>query len=85
VTAEDLGLVLIPGGGSAVGVEDDGPAVAVDLDLMVMRAEQRAVLDRGLSAVRLMREVVDLAATGGLVAAVREPAVLVPPAISGPG
>src|SRR5690242_18975031 len=31
VTAEGLGPVLVPAGGAAVGVQHDGPAVAVDL------------------------------------------------------
>src|SRR5690348_6384405 len=78
VAVENLGPVLAPGGGAAVGVQDDGPAVAVDLHLVVMRAEQGAVADGGLAAVGLMGQVVDLAAGGGLVAAAGEPAVLVP-------
>ncbi len=44
VAGEDLGSVLVPGGGGAVGVEDDGPAPAVDDDLVVEGAEQYAVL-----------------------------------------
>src|SRR5689334_9973063 len=78
VTVENLGPVLVPGGGGAVGVQHDGPAVAVDLHLVVEPAEQRAVPDGGLAAVGLMGQVVDLAPGGGLVAAAGEPAVLVP-------
>src|SRR6185437_7323433 len=62
VTVENLGLVFVPGGGGAVGVEHDGPAVAVDLDLVVEPAEQGAVPDGGLAAVGLVPQVVDLAA-----------------------
>jgi hypothetical protein len=61
VTVEDLGPVFVPGSGAAIGIEDDGPAVAVDLYLVVVSAEQGAVLDGGLAAVGLVGEVVDLA------------------------
>jgi Molybdopterin-binding domain of aldehyde dehydrogenase len=35
VAAQDLGPVLVPGGGGAVGMQQDGPAPPVDHDLMV--------------------------------------------------
>jgi len=35
VAVQDLGLVLVPGGGGAVGVQDQGPAPAVDDDQVV--------------------------------------------------
>jgi glycine cleavage system aminomethyltransferase T len=38
VAVQDLGLVLVPGGGGAVGVQDQGPALAVDGDLVVVPA-----------------------------------------------
>ena len=37
---EDLGLVLVPGGGRPVRVDDQGPAPAVDDDLVVERTKQ---------------------------------------------
>jgi len=38
VAVEDFGFVLVPGGGGAVGVDDKGPAPAVDGDLVMERA-----------------------------------------------
>jgi hypothetical protein len=35
---EDFGFVFVPGGGGAVGVQDDGPALLVDDDLVMMHA-----------------------------------------------
>src|SRR5579859_1641866 len=61
VAVEDLGFVFVPGGGGAVGVEHDGPAPAVDDDLVVERAEQGAVLYRGVAAVGFAGQVVDFA------------------------
>jgi WD40 repeat protein len=78
VAVDDLGLVLVPGGGGAVGVEDDGPAPLVDDDLVVKEAEQGAVGDASRAAVGLVAQVVHLAAGRGLVTAAGEPAVLVP-------
>ena len=43
VAVEDLGFVLVPRGGGAVGVDGQGPAPAVDDDLVVEGAEQDAV------------------------------------------
>ena len=40
VAAQDLGLVLVPGDGGAVGFEDEGPALAVDRDLVVVPASR---------------------------------------------
>src|SRR6266550_8348351 len=37
VAVQDLGLVLVPGGGGAVRVDDQGPAPAVDDHLVVER------------------------------------------------
>ena len=39
VAVEDLRLVGVPGGGGAVGVQDQGPAPPVDHDLVVEPAE----------------------------------------------
>src|SRR5262249_18621718 len=78
VTAEDLRPVLVPCRHGAVGVQDDGPAVAVDLHLVMVGAEQHAVVAGGLAAVGFVGQVVDFAAGGGLVAAGGELAVLVP-------
>ena len=75
---QDLRLIAVPGGSGAVGVEHDGPAHLVNRHLMVERAEQDAVLDAGLAAVRLVGDMVHLAGRGGLVAAAGPPAMLVP-------
>ena len=75
---QDLGLVLVPGGGGAVGVQDQGPAPAVDHDLVVEPAKKDAVLDGRGAAVRLVPGVVHLAAPGGLVAPPGPLAVPVP-------
>jgi hypothetical protein len=69
VAAQDLALVPVPGGGGAVGVADQGPAHPVDHDVMVIPAQQDAVLQAGLTAAALVPQVVDLAGRGGLVAA----------------
>src|SRR5215475_11794568 len=61
VAVQHLGLVLVPGGGGAVGVDDQGPAPAVDDDLVVEGAEQHAVLYGGGAAVGLVLGVVHLA------------------------
>ena len=65
---QDFGLVLVPGGGGAVGVQDQGPAPAVDHDLVVEPAKKHAVFDASRAAVGLVLGVVDLARLGGLVA-----------------
>src|SRR2546423_394311 len=44
VAMQDLRLVLVPGGGSAVRVDDQGPAPAVDHHLMGERTQEHAVL-----------------------------------------
>src|SRR6476646_8850358 len=44
VAVQDLRLVLVPRGGGAVGVDDQGPAPPVYDDLVVERAQQDAVL-----------------------------------------
>ena len=46
VAVEHLGLVLVPGGRRPVRVDDQGPAPAVDRDLVVEPAQKHAVLDR---------------------------------------
>src|SRR5258705_3457630 len=66
VAVQHLGLVLVPRAGRAVRVDDQGPAPAVDHDLVVEGAEQDAVLGRGRAAVGLVPGVVDLAGAGGL-------------------
>ena len=45
VAVQGLGLVLVPRGGRPVRVQDQGPAPAVDDDLVVEGAEQDAVCD----------------------------------------
>src|SRR3954453_16237555 len=65
---EHLGLVLVPGGGGAVGVDQEGPAEPVDHHLMVVVAQQDAAGEAGRAAVSLVGAVVDLAGGGGLVA-----------------
>jgi hypothetical protein len=62
-------VVLVPGGGGAVGVQDDGPAPLVDDDLVVEEAGQGAVVDAGRAAVGPVPEVADLTGAGWLVAA----------------
>jgi len=42
VAVEHFGLVLVPRGGGAVGVDDQGPAPPVDDDLVVERARERS-------------------------------------------
>jgi CubicO group peptidase (beta-lactamase class C family) len=68
VASEHLGLVRVPRGGGAVGVQDQGPAPPVNNDLVVEETEQYTVLGAGLAAVLLVPDVVDLARRGGLVA-----------------
>src|SRR5258706_12515641 len=79
VAVQDLGLVLVPRRGGAVGVQDQGPAPPVDHDLVVEETQQDAVLGAGLAAVLLVLGVVHLAGAGGLVAAAGPLAVPVPP------
>ena len=75
---EHLGFAGVPGGGGAVGVQGEGPALAVDHDLVVVEAQQHAVFGAGLAAVGLVPDVVDFAGRGGLAAASGPAAVLVP-------
>src|SRR4029077_15168540 len=65
VAVQDFGLVLVPCAGRAVRVDDQGPAPAVDDDLVVERAEQHAVLRRSFPAVGFVPAVVDLAGPRG--------------------
>ena len=69
VAVEDLGLVLVPGAGRPVRVQDQGPAPAVDHDLVVEAAEQYAVCGAGLAAILFSWEhasaSVDRALSGG--------------------
>src|SRR6516225_2364226 len=51
VAVQHLGLVLVPGGGGAVRVQYQGPAPPVDRHLVMERAQQDTVRDRGLPAV----------------------------------
>src|SRR5258707_11098799 len=69
VAVQHLGLVLVPRAGRPVRVDDQGPAPAVDHDLVVEGAEQDAVLGRRRAAVGLVPGVVHLAGAGGLGAA----------------
>ena len=62
VAVEDLGPVAVPGGGGPVGVQDQGPAPPVDDDLVVIAAQQDAVLGAGLAAIGLVLDVMDFAA-----------------------
>jgi hypothetical protein len=66
VAAEDF-AVGAAGFGGAVGVEDEGPAEAVDADLVVVLAEHDEVGQAGLAAVGAVHDVVDLASGGGLL------------------
>ena len=77
VAVEHFGLVLVPRAGRPVRVHDQGPAPAVDDDLVVERAEQNAVLDGRVAAVGFVAGVVDLG-PGGLVAPAGPLAVPVP-------
>src|SRR6185437_14702917 len=45
VAVEHLGLVLVPGRGRPVRVDDQGPAPAVDRDLVMEPAQKYAVAD----------------------------------------
>src|SRR5882672_12830268 len=67
VAVEDLRLVLVPRCRRPVRVDDQGPAPAMNDDLVVERAQQDTVLDRGRAAVGLVLGVVHLARAGGLV------------------
>src|SRR5689334_5663654 len=89
---KNLGLVLVPGGGSAIGVDDQGPAESVDHDLVVVCAQEHAADQAGLAAVGFVRGVVDLAGAGGLVTAAgplavpaAEPGGMADPGRDGPG
>lgn len=66
---EHFGFIAVPSRGGAVGVEDNGPAHPVNHHLMVIPAEQDAVLDAGLAAVGLVGQMVDFTGRRGLVAA----------------
>src|SRR6201995_477481 len=57
VAVQDFGLVLVPRGGGAVGVDGQGPAPAVNHDLVVEGAQEHAVLDGGRAAAGLVRGV----------------------------
>jgi hypothetical protein len=57
------------GGGGAVGMQHEAPAVAVDADVVVELAQQHAVGDGGFPAVGLVGQVVHVAPGGGPPAA----------------
>src|SRR5580700_4760788 len=78
VAVQDFGFVFVPGGGGAVGVQDQGPAPPVDDDLVVIKTQQDAVFGAGLAAVLLVPHVMHLARAGGLIAPSGPLAVLVP-------
>jgi hypothetical protein len=61
VAVQDFGLVLVPRGGGAIGVQDQGPALPVNHHLVVERAQQDAVLDARLAAVGLVLRMVHFA------------------------
>src|SRR6516164_3957089 len=65
------------GGGGAVGVQGQGPAPAVDDDLVVERAQGDQVPQGGRAGLGAGDQVVDVADAGGLIAA-GEGAVAVP-------
>ena len=77
LAVQHLRVVLVPRRGGAVGVEDQGPALAVDDNLVVIETQEDEVFGAGLAAVGLVPDVVDLARRRGLVAAAGPPAVLV--------
>jgi hypothetical protein len=58
---DDLGLVLVPGCGRAIRVQDHGPAPLVNDNLVVKETKQGAVFDAGRAAVLAVPQVVDLA------------------------
>src|SRR6266567_6692330 len=78
VAVEHFGLVVVPRAGGPVGVDDQGPAPAVNHDLVMERAEQDTVLHGRLAAAGLVPGMVHLARPGGLVAAAGPLAVPVP-------
>src|ERR1700722_1765885 len=78
VAVQDFGAVGVPGGGGAVGIQDQGPAPPVDHDLVVEKTQQDALPGAGVAAVGFVLDVVHLARGGGLGAAAGPPAVLVP-------
>src|SRR5690349_19719688 len=66
VAVEHFGLVLVLRGRRPVRVDDQGPAPAVDDDLVVERARQHAVRQGRRPAAGLVPGVMDLAGAGGL-------------------
>src|SRR5690348_6300639 len=76
VAVQDLGFVLVPGSGGAIGIYHEGPAALVDHDLVVVPAQEDAAFDAGLAAVGFVAGVVDLARSRGLPAAAGPFAVL---------
>ncbi len=71
VASQGLGAVLVPRGGGAVRVQDQGPAPLVDHDVVMEPAQKDAVPDAGLPAAGLVPDVVDLTRRRGLPAAAR--------------
>ena len=51
MAVQDFGLVFVPGGGGAVGVDDQGPAALVDHDLVVIEAQEHAAGEAGGAAI----------------------------------
>src|ERR1051326_6230103 len=75
VAVECFGAIGAAGGGGAVGVQGDGPALLVNNNVVVVEAVQGAAVDAGLAAVGQVGDMVHLARRGGLVAAAGPPAV----------
>jgi hypothetical protein len=73
-----FGPVRIPRGGSPVPVQYQRPAPAVNHHLMVVRAQQDALVEAGRTAVSLVLYMVHLTACRGLVTAAGPPAPPVP-------
>src|SRR5438132_946072 len=76
VAAQELGLVLVPGGGGPVRVQHQRPAPPVNRHLVVKGTEQHAVFGAGLAAVGLVLDMMNLARGGGLVTSAGPPAAL---------
>ena len=74
---QHLRAVLVPRRGGAVGVEDQGPALAVNHHLVVIETQKDALFGAGLAAVGLVPDVVDFARRRRLVAAAGPPAALI--------
>jgi Beta-lactamase len=77
VAVEDFGAVGAAGGGGAVGIERDGPALLVDGHVVMVKAIKCAAVHAGLPAVGQVDDMVHLTGRGGLVTAAGPAAVLI--------